>query len=368
MLDLKNYVIVYANEEIAIDVNKARAERVRALIAEKCGCELEMRPDDAERAEYEILLGSADRDEIRECGVGLMCYRIRVTEKKIVLASGGAFSLARAIDALEALLERGLEIGYDSGAVELLTEPFEERHGEYRVMQYNILVEYEGWGSGGILESDVMARREPITALIFGYDPDMLVLCEFYDTWRAKMPPALEHIYEFVCLDRDDGVSNRNGVAFRRDMFELIDCGYDDIGFRNDINRRAVVWAVIKDKRNGKQFILCGTHFDWAGLDRARIAQIEWAGEAIDRVRAKHKGTVILTGDLNIGKGTAIYNSITPQTGGLVNAFEHVEHNTIDHMFVDSTVTPTFAIVEQEKYTKYSSDHKPIVCDMNVEQ
>lgn len=230
-------------------------------------------------------------------------------------------------------------------------------------MQYNILAGLPGYGRGKIIE-DENYRKEMISAIILGYDPDVLVLNEFYDTWAQVLPPLLEKRYGYVALARKDGSTNYNLLLYKRDRFEPVANGYEDIQVVQHKHKRAVVWAVLRDQETGKQLRAFGTHLDHHGhgdIDQRR-KQVGMLKTAMDKVAEQHTGTQVLMGDMNTRPGELIYNEIRSRTG-LRNAMEG-NGGDIDCCFLDQTVTVAATYLDQGHHTAAASDHKPIVIDV----
>lgn len=359
--DLCDYNIVY-NARCGYAVKLA--QDLCAWIGEKWGRAPVMVPDQEPAAEKEIILGDACREENKAlyCGddaLQAMECMIAAENGKIVIAGAGAYSTEQAA----ALFKHHVEAHRSIPTVRCsLLEAFPACRGSVRLMQYNILAGLPGYGRGVIIE-DENYRKEMLAPIILGHDPDILVLNEFYDTWALILPQLLEQQYGYVALQRKDGTTNYNLLLYKLQRFELVASGYEDIQVVQHKHKRAVVWAVLRDKEIGKRFQVFGTHLDHHGhgdLDQRR-RQVCLLKMAMDKVAAQYTGTQVLMGDLNTRPGEPIYQEIKMQTG-LHNAME--ETGGIDCCFLDSSVAVTATYVDQGHHTAAASDHKPIVIDI----
>ena len=370
---LRDYTIIYPSADMP-EKNLEYALEFQKLIGEACGYVLPVSDDSAAPTELEILIGKTNRAESLACAGGLssLSFVATTVENKLVLLGNGAYSTKKAIEAFDSNMRLVASQLEEIDLSRSLVDGYEPNtKGDYRLMQYNVLVEFDGWGSGGKLTPSIDVRKEIVAAAIRGYAPDVLVLCEFFDQWREKLPPLLEDQYVLVQGDRADGVSNRTPIMYKKDKFELIDSGYTDIEKANGlINRRVVTWAVLKDKTSGEQLVVFGTHLtahqDATG-EADRIAEIKKIQVVIEAVTARYAEHVILMGDFNSYVGTSAYNTIESETG-LTNVVKTLASamKTVDYVFLDDTATAENIIISYSNQTDYASDHRPVVCDIKL--
>lgn len=370
---LDGYTIVYSENDCP-EKNKEYAQKLRELIGEACGYVLSVKGDAAEQNEFEILVGKTNRAEslAYAASLGSLEYVTAAVGNKLVIVGNGAYTTAKAIDAFDTNMRVAAQTLEDIDIKRSLVDGYEQNTvGDYRLMQYNVLVEFEGWGSGGKIEADVDVRKEIVAAAILGYAPDVIVLCEFFDNWRNKLTPLIQEQYTLVQGDRADGVSNRSPIMYRTDKFDLIDSGITDIEKANGmINRRAVTWAVLKDKSNGEQLIVFGTHLsseqDSSG-ETDRINEIKKMSKIMSSVTESYEGHVILMGDFNSYVGSKAYNSVKEETA-LTNAVEALASsmNTVDYVFLDNSSVSKNIILKFGNQTEFASDHRPVICDIKI--
>lgn len=370
---LKDYTIIYPSLDMP-EKNREYALELQMLIGNACGYVLPVADDSAQTSDLEILIGKTSRTETTACAqaLGSLEFITTTVGNKLILLGNGAYTTKKAIESFDTNMRLVSENLEEIDISRSLVDGYEQNtKGDYRLMQYNVLVEFDGWGSGGKLTPSIDVRKEIVAATILGYSPDVLVLCEFFDQWREKLPPLIESQYEFVQADRADGVSNRTPIVYKKDKFQLIDSGYTDIEKANGlINRRVVTWAVLKDKTTGEQLVVFGTHLssaqDATG-EADRIAEIKKIRTVIETVTANYNGHVILMGDFNSYVGSSAYNSIETQTG-LTNVIKTLASamKTVDYVFLDDTMSSENIILNYNNQTEFASDHRPVICDVKL--
>ena len=370
---LKDYTIIYPSLDMP-EKNREYAYELQEIIGAACGYVLDVSDDSAESSPLEILIGKTNRAESTACAqkLGSLEFTTTTVGDKLILIGNGAYTTKKAIESFDSnmrLVSNNLE---EIDLSRSLVDDYEANtKGDYRLMQYNVLVEFEGWGSGGKLDPSIDYRKEIVAAAILGYSPDVLVLCEFFEQWRQKLPPMLEEQYQLVQGDRADGASNRTPIMYKKDKFTLVDSGYTDIEKANGlINRRVVTWAILKDKSTEKQLVVFGTHLSSeqsANGEADRIEEIKKIRAVIESVTSRYSGHVILMGDFNSYVGTNAYNAIETQTG-LTNVVKTLASalKTVDYVFLDNTMLAKNIIITYNNQTEFASDHRPVVCDIKI--
>ncbi len=360
----KNYTVIYAN-----DANVEFHLKNANFFLEATGLAFHVQADNETPCEYEILLGRVDREESRALYASsdapdLMHYTVCVKGNKILIAGYDYFSTKQAILYVKEQLAGGVVINAIPARInEALLAPFPEKAASIRALHYNILVEYIGWGCGGLLDGPVQTRVEPICGIIRGYDPDVLCLCEVFERWAMCLPMWLADRYQFVCLNRADGYSNRTVLAFKKNALRLIECGYEDIPAVKTINKRVMVWALLEDRASGKRFIAVGTHWE-STSDEDRQKQAVLMPELIQALRDRFCGTeVIAMGDFN-GKMSAPSYKMFVEKSGMLDA-DGVDWS-VDHIFVTDGIKVMGTNREVEHFATQASDHKAVRCDFEV--
>ena len=253
---LQEYTIVYSAED---SMGKTNAIKLRDQIGSLSGFVLEIASDKTPERRYEILVGKTNRTDKAYEALALqaMEYALMTEGDKILIAGAYPFSTQKAIEAFGTYVlstKNGIVDGMSQKVSLLKDAVFEANSADLRIMEYNVLVEFPGWGTGGSIPPEVELRKEIIAEVINGYKPDVFCLCEFFENWRKQLPPLLDSCYRFVAIDRPDGSSNRNSIVYNADRLNLIDGGYENISlWENDNNKRIVMWGLFEEKANGKQ-------------------------------------------------------------------------------------------------------------------
>ena len=364
--DFSAFRIVYpAQSEILGET----AQQLRKAIGLRSGYVLPVCPDKEEASAHEILIGKTDRAESlafygSEDAPSIAQFRAVVRGEKIIFAGGGSFSTQQAVQAFDSYLNAsGGVLDAFSLRNDGLIKNVPACEADLRALSYNILVEYEGWGSGGSIPPAVEYRKEIVAALLLEYRPTVAALCEFFDTWWANLPELIAERYDFVQIDWTDGVSNRTPILYDREKLEVIASGYRDIESTQTQNRRVVTWAVFKNKSNGKQFSVFASHWD-SQFAENRLSQAEQMATVIEEISGEYHVPVLAMGDFNCVAGSEAYERFTEKTE-LTRAETAPANVTVDHIFYGSEFTAVAADMETGNYTALASDHKPIYADLN---
>lgn len=377
---IRDFRIVYpAGDDVAASV----AREVQAVIGNACGDVLETVPDSKEKTEHEIRVGDTNRSaEIgNSAGLGQGQYWLTVKDGAVyligasaTLASGAVAEFKNCLDAKKGVLD---EMNVRKSLIN--AGDFAGNTADIRIMEYNVLVEFPGWGSGGEIPADVNLRKDIIASLINGYSPDVLCLCEFFDNWRKELPPLLDSKFKFVCIDRPDGLSNRTSLVYNSETLTLIDGGYEDISIHpntdqpwpDDVNHRVIMWGVFEVKATGRRFMTLGTHYTSTSsspehLEQQKVMQVNMTLKRLAALKAQYNVPAIILGDLNTAKGSESYAALKNGTGYGDVADEFPRDYLADHIFYDPRgFSLKNAILEKGKKTNVASDHKPMIADFD---
>jgi hypothetical protein len=241
-------------------------------------------------------------------------------------------------------------------------------------MEYNVLVEYPGWGVEKVHNPEVEVRKEIIASIILSNSPDAAVLCEMFENWSAQLPALIESEYALVAWNREDGYSNRTPIIYKKDRFELIEGGYEDIAIKKTKNRRVVTYAVLQDKITADKLIVFGTHFESvlkdnnpAENEEARMAQVGLLRGVVDMLLERHSGVSVISGDFNTGPRKPdhrAYDTLLSTFSDYENAVGSNPIVSLDHMFISHNAEIIDADVHTSEWVPFASDHKPVICDV----
>jgi len=196
--------------------------------------------------------------------------------------------------------------------------------------------------------------------------------------------------YDYVGSGRDDGLlgGEFSPVLFREDRFELVRQGQfwlsetpgvpGSIGWEA-VLPRVVAWAELRNRSDGQAFYVFNTHFSHVS-DLARRFSMELLSAQVHAIAGENP--VVLTGDFNIRKGSALYQDMAVHLasknglfnaegvarhakngpGATYNAFgKDGDHGTIDFIFVSGHFDVlTFQADEVLHKGVFISDHWPV--------
>jgi len=370
---LSDYVIVYGNNETA-DLNKGLAEKLRDVIKTNCGVTLSIVMDNTVPTDKEILVGKTSRQESKiffegETALELMECVIGTVGSKVVVTGAMLFSTEEAILLVEKYAKENAKIDGMAAVEKNLHSGFTASKGEYRFMEYNVLVEYPGWGVEKVRNPEVEVRKEVVASMILGFSPDVVVLCEMFENWSRQLPALVDDEYTCVQWSRSATVSNRTPILYKTERFDLLESGYTDIAVVQSENYRVVTFAVLQDKQSNEKLVVFGTHFESTN-ETDRLAQVPKLKAAMDAVTARHSGaTVVLMGDFNTAEyktDNRAYAALESTLTSLKNPVKSHTFASIDQVFVSKTATVNKTHIEPNKYAPLASDHKPVIVDITT--
>ena len=251
---------------------------------------------------------------------------------------------------------------------------------ELKVMSYNIRLDHPKDG-----ENAWPNRKEATIEMINTLKPDVFGVQE-------ALPHQVQYVEEnavdYACagVGRDDGVSKGEhmSIYWNKKTIEMIEWGTywlsetpDEPSYGWDAGcRRTATWALMKDKRNGKNFFFVNTHLDHKGVE-ARKNGLQLV---VDKIAAMNPDgyPMVLTGDFNVTpddeclveldkqmvstrKIAKVTDSYTTYNGWGNNAPE--KGYVIDYIYESgfSEVLEYRTVTEQFCEKPFVSDHYPII-------
>ena len=228
-------------------------------------------------------------------------------------------------------------------------------------------------------------REEIVPQVVADYKPDSVGFQECEGTWYLTLKTYLPD-YQIVGVGRWTGIEllgESTAIMFRKDKYRLIDWGTiwlsetpDKVSIGWDSKyARTCTWAVLENKETGEQYAHVNTHLDNTG------AQARTNGLALVLEKAaSFDMPVVLTGDFNFGKGTALYRqlnsgvvkdsasiALVADSGATAHGYRgDIEGNPIDFICVNDKVTEvrSYNIIRDKYNDRYVSDHYPIYSDV----
>jgi endonuclease/exonuclease/phosphatase family metal-dependent hydrolase len=187
------------------------------------------------------------------------------------------------------------------------------------VMTFNIR-----YGSAPDGENAWSARRELVFETIRANDPDVIGLQEVLDFQARELRAALPD-YELVGVGRDDGADRGEAVPvmYRRELLQLVDCGYVWLCEQTDrpgvkgwdaACPRMLTWVRLGFRRSPLNSVyVINTHFDHVGA-QARLESARIVRRMTDALGGR---PIIVLGDFNCGPGSPPYEVLTEDRGNL---------------------------------------------------
>ena len=364
---LSSYRIVYPSDERADEYLEA-AFTIQQSIGRRSGYVVDIVTDSETAQEYEILVGKTNREESTAYyseseAVRELEYGLAIVGNKLQVACGGNFSVPFAAELLEKQLEAltapvGVLDGIATAKKSLVNDAsIPACKGEYRFMSYNILVEYEGWGSGGIIPSSVDIRKEAVAGLLLRYQADVVGLQEVSDKWSNELPELIDDVYEIVRVKRSDGTINAVPLLYKKDRLILVDSDSIDLGDKVG----HITWGVFEDRQTGERFAYFSTHWDPRD-DELKMSEAQIMADAVNALRERYEVPIFTSGDYNSGKSSDQVALFMEQSGLVLLS----PSTGVDHIFGESYIEFVAGGIERSNYSQYASDHKPVWIDCTI--
>lgn len=251
----------------------------------------------------------------------------------------------------------------------------------YRVMQYNVLHQKEGWGPVELLVLGLEARKNNVERAIRTLQPDILLLAERHDEWNgagdsgvnlsADLSPEYAFVQNSIFCEGIVAV-NRVPIAYRTEVFRCVDSGFlklmEEASFQNSNNKRVVTWAVLEDitdtDAKGQRIAVFCTH--WSGGEHLQPFRQHQATQTQNLIKQllmnpEYRNLpIVVGGDFNADYHSAEYQSLLK---GCELTDADVNFSRIDRIAVSGACVVAF----QAQIVPNASDHHPIYCDIKIE-
>ena len=369
---LEQYVIIYPKDD---DDMEEAAEYLAACAKKRFSVEMNFLSDRQPLAEYEILLGSINRDtsSVQSEALTKDEYYIAPLDKKVWIS--GAF-LTTICTAIDSFLESFERVGKDR-CLELTAPKKGSDLSHLRVMTYNLL--------GGTNHTNRDHERiNMVLDLIGKYQPDIFGVQEATPNWMASLRERFGDRYDSVGVGRyANGSGEASAIFYLKDKFECLDSGTRWLSETPDVPGskldhpeytseyvRIYTYAKLKEKATEKVFLHVNTHLDTndaACNEQARILMQELSAYNLEGIPC------LITGDFNFGKDSSPYEIIT--MSGFADTLEVAERTRnsnmlwVDHIFASQSIDVSYHRICTETYARASgevlqpSDHKPVFID-----
>ncbi len=365
---ISEYQIVYPAGDDS-DLYEEYALNIQKSIGRSCGNVLPIVSDSAEEKTYEILIGYTDRDACERFYSGAAAtseleYGLRIQDQKILIVGGGYYSVGFAVDLFESEITSLKEPILDgiSQTKKHMIKEVPNRQGDYRIMSYNVLVDYENWGPDYVLVSSDL-RKEFLTGLIKAYQPDVIALQEITAGWSALLPELVDENYGFIYLELTGGQKNACPLIYNKDKLSVVESGHLNIWTGTTaFIYNTITWAVFENKQTHERFAAFGTH--WVTDDNLplQLQQADDMANLIKQIKDEYSVPVFAMGDFNALPSSQAYN-LFMGSSGLKNA---TASQAVDHIFCDQSLTVAGKGAENSSGFQFGSDHYPVWIDVNL--
>lgn len=368
--DIGEYSIVYPAKSNLSE--KAIAEDLRNVIAERCGAYLAVKSDtEAYASGKEIHIGATNRDSAYISGLGLSDNEYVVGKNGddfVVAYSKTAVGNVSALKAIKNMIDK--ENSEKSLDITIKTDIKEKISDLTSIMSFNIKTTYPD-----------NARKKRVIETIKMYLPDMVGIQEAAPHWMSMLREGLDSVYNFVGEGRDGGnVGEYNPIFYKKDKYELIESGTKWMSSTPDVKGskyptsaypRIFTYAVLKEKSTGEEFLYINTHLDHVSAE-ARKFQAEIIADFV----SKHSEyRIFLTGDFNCSSSENTF-SVIKKTGfsnstdvaffkenpGITFHNYGSSSKVLDYCFLkgEGIYIGKYKVVKDKIDGEYPSDHFPI--------
>ena len=232
-------------------------------------------------------------------------------------------------------------------------------------------------------------RKERVFQFIEEENADVICFQEVLNRQLVDINAA-QNSYSYVGVGREDGKTKGEyaPIFYKKAKYEKVKDGIfwlseqpDSIGSIGwDAGQpRIATWAILRDKKKDREFVVINTHFDDIGINaRQKSSQLlkKWIIENTDNL------PVILSGDLNVTEESMSYQLLIDNESPLVDTYkvckkqkgvDYSFHNfgrilksqrkKIDYIFVtkDITVKSVDIPIEESVNDIFLSDHNPLI-------
>lgn len=389
--DLSVYKIVYGTKSNG-ECNLASAEILKAALGEKLGATLEIIADtDGNIGKESIFVGTTA--DFESPALEEMYYTCTPSDNGIYFVGGELLSVHMGVaDYIENVLKvNGDNVVFTEHSASLLkvkNQPKSEGT-EFRVMTYNIMAEWPGWGGDYM---PIVKRAEGFRAIMKAYDPDVAGIQEVSPEWSEYILKEYGDEYEYINRMTPDGLFvNLSTIIYKKSKFDVLDQGLQYFSFNGPNKIRLVDWAIFRDKATGKAFAFFNSHWCFYRAidnDAQRKSHSEENAVIINQVMADHP-------DVKYAFSMADFNTVLEhefaknfvRDAGLVNSRDVAEEagtminraggcsrpGTARHMQVGGGsidnifITPNMKVLRHETIlwngVEHVSDHSPKYAD-----
>lgn len=253
-----------------------------------------------------------------------------------------------------------------------------------RVMSFNLLADYKGFGGG-----EVSPRAALFKKLVTLTRPDVLCLQEESFSWFCALEKNFKEYRQTRPLSSFLGLK-MTAVMYNKSTVKLLKSGELEYKNGDDFRTRRASYAIFSQKSTSKKFAVISTHLSflrktYESLDiiTARLQCAELLG-LITELKEKYGCAVIVAGDFNSKESSkksqaeptsevyeilkSVLIDAKPSAKELFAEESEKEAPSYDHIFISGNADITgFSVISSEPYSGIS-DHLPIFSDIILKE
>jgi len=229
----------------------------------------------------------------------------------------------------------------------------------------------------------ILERARRLKKILDKYAPDVIGFQEYTPAWEKIIRKAMSGTYEIFNQYRND--PEGTPILWRKDKFECVKKGcfwLSDTpekvsrGWDKKCNcSRICLYAVLLDKKTGKNFTHMNTHFGFGDECQTKSAELIY-----NYSNKISKFPTFITGDFNMTPGSAGYGKITRYFTDVnavtVNDRRDTYHGYdpnkewnqhIDYCFITKGIIPeNFKIIDDVIEGRFPSDHWGLCIELKI--
>ncbi|REF37172.1 endonuclease/exonuclease/phosphatase family protein [Thermasporomyces composti] len=249
-----------------------------------------------------------------------------------------------------------------------------------------VMMTYNIWGD------TFWPQREPaLRALLTLRDPDILGVQELRPHSRQVIDEALpghDRVH-----DDFPGWSVEGNIWWRRELYELVEYGAEDVGMRETYRR--LFWVRLRPRcfQSGPSLVFSTAHFTWPGNPQEveddrnpRVEQARRTAEALTRIAGDdacvfvgdlndHARPIAVLRDAGFRDAFAAMGTSSPTTHPVIplpvkedGAAPAYLRKTLDYQFHRGPITPRLSeVIDFFHQGLAPSDHKPVITTYTID-
>jgi endonuclease/exonuclease/phosphatase family metal-dependent hydrolase len=231
----------------------------------------------------------------------------------------------------------------------------------------------------------VKERAPRLAKIMETYDADVVGIQEYTPLWTEYIDEYFCDKYEFFNKYRTDkGWIEAAPILWKKDRYTCLKQGYFWLSDTPEVmsggwdeyrHNRICMYALLRDKRDGKTFAFFNTHLGFG--EENQIKSVRLIGQYMDMFA---EYPMFITGDFNMIPSSAPYAEMVKKfkdvNGMTVNDRRSTYHGYdlhnnfdmhIDYCFINDKIAPiSFKIIDEQIEGKFPSDHYGIYIELEI--